>query len=276
MSNLVDIKIHGILADQLGQSEWKLKVKNVGDAIRGIQCNNKKLFQKLYDNDKKNIRYRVLINNKDFVIEEGKDPDTIEGIAASELAMDLDTLKSIDIVPVIEGSDNFMAIFTIVLGVMLIAVGGMGLFGWFGGGAKIGALGGMSIAAAGVPGLSGALFLAGVGLVVAGVTSLLTPMPKFGDFREIEDGGNLSYLFNGPENTIREGGPVFVAYGRLLVGSHVIQSASDTLNVDAGVADANGNVDPKWGDTHGKGLKYNIPNAAALMNTASENWSKTE
>ena len=275
MSNLVDIKIHGVLAEQLGQSEWKLNVKSVGDAIRGIQYNNKKLFKKLYENDKKNIRYRVLINNKDFAIEEGKDPDTIEGIASSELAMDLKSLKSIDIVPVIEGSDNFLAIFTIVLGVMLIAVGGagLGLFGGTGFMGSSGALAGMGVA---MGGHFGAFFLAGIGLVAAGVTSLLTPMPKFGDFREIEDGGNLSYLFNGPENTIREGGPVFVAYGRLLVGSHVIQSASDTLNVDAGVADASGNVDGKWGVNKGMGIKYNIPNAASLMNTASEDWSSTE
>ena len=272
MSNLVDIKIHGVLAEQLGQSEWKLNVKSVGDAIRGIQYNNKKLFKKLYENDKKNIRYRVLINNKDFAIEEGKDPDTIEGIASSELAMDLKSLKSIDILPVIEGSDNFLAIFTIVLGVMLIAVGGAGL-GLFGGAIQGGTLGLTGVA---MGGHFGAFFLAGIGLVAAGVTSLLTPMPKFGDFREIEDGGNLSYLFNGPENTIREGGPVFVAYGRLLVGSHVIQSASDTLNVDAGVADASGNVDAKWGVNKGMGLKYNIPNAASLMNTASEDWSSTE
>ena len=68
MSNLVDVKIHGILGKQLGKSEWKLKVRSVGDAVRGIQCNSKKLYSQLLENDKKNIRYRVLINNKDFLI----------------------------------------------------------------------------------------------------------------------------------------------------------------------------------------------------------------
>ena len=58
MRNLTNIKIHGILAEQLGQSEWKLAVKSVGDAVRGIQCNSKKFYSQLLENDKKNIRYR--------------------------------------------------------------------------------------------------------------------------------------------------------------------------------------------------------------------------
>ena len=62
---------------------------------------------------------------------------------------------------------------------------------------------------------------------------MLTPMPKFGDFREIEQTQARSYLFNGPVNTVREGGPVFVAYGRLLVGSHVIQTSMDNVDTDA-------------------------------------------
>ena len=278
MSNLVNIKIHGILGKQLGKTEWKLHAKNVGEAIRGIQCNSKKLYKLLYDNDKKNIRYRVLINDQDFAMDEEKDPDTIEGLMASELVMDLSRLKTIDIVPVIEGSDNFMAIFTIVLGVMLIAAGGAGLGLWGAGGGlgSSGIAGGMAATATnsmiGMGFSAGMQMMAGISLLTAGVTSLMTPMPKFGDFREIEDGGSASYLFAGPENTIQEGGPVFVAYGRLLVGSHVIQSAADHMNVDAGF----GSVSAKWGDAKGKGLRYNIPSGPSLLNTAAQKWGKND
>lgn len=116
-------------------------------------------------------------------------------------------------------------------------------------------------------GMQGAMVLGGIGLVAAGVTNLLTPMPKFGDFREIEQGGSRSYLFNGPQNTIKEGGPVFVGYGRLMVGSHVIQSATDTVNVNAGVA-------PKdtWGLTN-YGLLYNIPGAEGDIRVATARWN---
>ena len=256
MSNLVDVKIHGILGKQLGKSEWNLKVRSVGDAVRGIQCNSKKLYSQLLENDKKNIRYRVLINNKDFLTEEGKDPNTPEGFVNSELVRDFDDLKTIDIVPVLEGSDSFMSIFTIIIGIALIATG-------------IGAAGGFSAFMAGKGSMMAmAQVVGGLGLVAAGVTNLLTPMPKFGDFREIEQGGARSYLFNGPENTIREGGPVFVGYGRLLVGSHVIQSSSDVVDTDA-------EVKPKdtWGETK-YGLLYNIPNAGTLLATRVKEWGE--
>lgn len=259
MSDLVNIKIHGILGKQLGKSEWKLKARSVGDAVRGIQCNSKKLYSQLLENDKKNIRYRVLINNEDFLTEEGKDPNTPEGFMNSELIRDFDNLKTIDIVPVLEGSDNFMSIFTIIIGIVLIAtgVGAIAAPGFLtGAGGALGA------------GMKAALVMGGLGLVAAGVTNLLTPMPKFGDFREIEQGGARSYLFNGPENTIREGGPVFVGYGRLLVGSHVVQSSSDVVDTDA-------EVKPKdtWGETK-YGLLYNIPNAGGLLNTRVKEWDK--
>jgi len=252
MSNLVNVKIHGVLADQLGRSEWRLAVNSVGEAVRAIECNSQKLYKQLMENDKKNIKYRVLINEKDFLMGEGKDPEMLEDLFQSELVLEKNDLKTIDIVPVIEGSDDIMSIITIVIGIALIATGmGAGL--------------GMGIAVKSA-GMKAALVMGGIGLVAAGVTNLLTPMPKFGDFREIEGGGSRSYIFNGPQNTIREGGPVFIGYGRLLIGSHVIQSALDTIDTDAEVL-------PKdtWGETK-YGLLYNIPNAGGLLQTRTRDW----
>ena len=254
MSDLVHIKLHGLLGAQIGQSEWKLAAKSVGDAIRGVQCNSKKLYSQLIQNDKKNIKYRVLINEKDFEIDEGKDPNKLEDLATSELAIRKDGIKTIDIVPVIEGSDDLLSIITIVVGVALI---GMGM-GWISTPLLMGSGAGMQAA----------LVLGGIGLVAAGVSNLLTEMPKFGDFREIEQGGPQAYIFNGPQNTIREGGPVFVGYGRLMIGSHVVQSAVDTL-------DSAADVTPKdtWGQTK-YGLLYNIPNAGGLLANRASSWGK--
>ena len=61
MSNLVNVKIHGVLADQLGRSEWRLAVNSVGEAVRAIECNSQKLYKQLMENDKKNIKYRKQI-----------------------------------------------------------------------------------------------------------------------------------------------------------------------------------------------------------------------
>ena len=105
-------------------------------------------------------------------------------------------------------------IFAIVIGVVLIAVG---VF-TFGAGTFLGA----------------SLIMGGIGLVAAGIANLLQPMPEFDDFREIEGGGRRSYIFSGPENTIREGGPIFIGYGRLMVGSQVVQSSIETADIKNG------------------------------------------
>tara|TARA_R110002012_G_scaffold236592_1_gene410329 strand:+ start:822 stop:1592 length:771 start_codon:yes stop_codon:yes gene_type:complete len=255
MKNLTKVTLHGILAEQMPRAEWKLAVKSVGEAMNGIHANTKNFFHTLLENDKKNIKYRVLINDQDFVIEEGKDPNTKEGLLASELVIKRDGIKTIDIVPVLEGAGGSLGdIFSIVAGVILFSAG----MGWIATPLLMGA----------GAGIQAALILGGLGLIVAGVTNLLTDMPKFGDFREIEGGGAKSYLFNGPENTIREGGPVFVGYGRLLVGSHVIQSASDTVDVDAEIKRPlvrEGKT--VWGDPD-DGLLYNIPDSVN-----SDSWS---
>ena len=113
----------------------------------------------------------------------------------------------------VEGAD-FKDVFAIIVGIVLIV---LGVFTY-------GATTSMGMA----------LIAGGLGLVAAGVANLLTPMPEFGDFREIEGGGRASYLFAGPVNTVREGGPVFIGYGRLMVGSQVIQSSIDTFDVESG------------------------------------------
>ena len=173
--------------------------------------------------------------------------------------MDLSTLKTIDIVPVIEGSKkiNFKDVLMVIAGIAMIAVGGAGLGFW---GTQAGM--GMGLGA----NMAGAVFMGGLGLVSAGVTNMLTPMPKFGDFREIEQSQARAYLFNGPMNTVREGGPVFVAYGRLLVGSHVIQTSMDNVAVDAEVKPLD-----TWGITK-RALLYNIPDAGGLVDEAVKGW----
>ena len=234
MKKLTHITLHGILSEQIGRQNFDLAVSSVGEAMRGIQANCKKLYKSLIENDEKNIKYRVLINKKDFLMEEGKDPDTREGIRSSELVMDFQNLETIDIVPVMEGESSqekkadSKSIFAIIAGIFLIALGV-----WTG---------------------NPYFIMAGLGLLLAGVSNLLTPTPKFEDVREIEGGGKPSYMFSGPQNTVREGGPVFVGYGRLLVGSHVIQTSLDTLDTAADII-----LNDTWGMSD-HGLLYRINN----------------
>ena len=233
--NKVKIKLHGALAKDAGRSEWNLRVKNVREAISGVQCHWKKFYSSLVENNKKHIGYRVLINGEECLVEEGKDPNSREGMRSSQLSLDeISNLKSIDIIPVIEGSD-FMDIFTIFLAIVLIAVGLPPALG-----------------AAGFTSVYGAMVIAGVGLLVAGVANLLTPDPEFDDFREIEGGGRPPYTFSGPLNVVKEGGPIFVGYGRLLVGSQVIQTTMDFFNAELGIPKNTNTRRPPtitWGST---------------------------
>ena len=257
---LVNVQLHGILAEQVGREDWNISVSSVGEALRAIESQTKKLFKNLIKNDKENVRYRVLINKKDFLYDQEKDINTREGINSSELIRDYKNLKSIDIVPIVEGAD-FKDIFAIVTGIVLIA---LGVF-TFGATSFLGA----------------SLIMSGVGLMAAGIANLLTPMPEFGDFREIEGGGRRSYLFSGPENTVREGGPVFIGYGRLMVGSQVVQSSIETFDVRSGLRKNEGKLtrEDYWGNER-YGLEYRdrVQNSSGtvqnMMRKRVKEWNK--
>lgn len=207
------IKLHGILGEQMKKTDWSLKVSSVGEAMRAIEIISKrKFFKQLLDNDKKNIKYRVLINGRDFETEKPlTDINDIENIKSSELNMNFKELKSIDVIPILEGAGSQGGTLAIILGVVLIVVG---------------------ILLIETP-IGGYLIVAGIGLIAAGVTALLTKPPNFEDFRKLQDGGRPSYLFSGPQNTTREGGPVPVGYGRLLVGSQVLSASYEISHVNA-------------------------------------------
>lgn len=210
---MVRVKLHSILGEKLGEN-WDLDVFSVNEAIHAINIlSSEKFYPLLLENDKKGIKYEILINGKKFKASKPLDKlneETINEVRNSELVLKTDTLKTIDIVPVVEGAGNDF--FAIIIGVILIIVG---------------------IFAGGSTWYAAALILGGIGLVAAGVINLLSEPPKFENFTEGRQ--RNSYLFNGPQNTTREGGPVPVGYGRLIVGSHVISASYEITHLDADI-----------------------------------------
>lgn len=206
-NKLVKLKFHG---DNWSiPTDWDLDVKSVGEAIRAVEVNTQRLYSELIEKDKKNIKYCLVINGRNFKSDKDIEDFTIEEIKNSELNIQTRNLKTIDIIPVIEGADsNILGIFTAILGVVLIVIGAF-----------------LTEFGVGI-----ALIVAGIGLLAAGVFSLLSKPPTFEDFREIEQGGKTSYLFSGPQNIVGEGGPVPLAYGRILLGSQVISAAYVTID----------------------------------------------
>lgn len=214
MKKLTNIRLHGELGREMGKEIWNLDVSSVGEAVRAIEILSKrKLYKYLLEKDKDGLQYKILINERE--IDTSKiDKEKIETIEASELNLKFGELKTIDIIPVIQGAGKGGSIASIVVGVVLVVVG-----------AILTAYGGGGI---GVP-----MIIAGLGLIAGGVINLLTQPPKFDDFREIGGGKRGSFLFNGPENTTREGGPVPVGYGRLIVGSQVISASYEISHISA-------------------------------------------
>lgn len=211
----VEINLHGVLADQMGRDQWKLYVKSVGEAIHAINTlTRSELYKNLLENDKKSIKYEVLINKSPALFAEPVTEKNIEKIFDSELAMNIPNLETIDIVPVIEGADADIGM--IIAGIVLIVVAWYLPPAW----------------AAAIPMLQGALVMGGIGLIAVGIINLLSTPPKLDDFRGASRRG--SYMFDGPENTVGEGGPVPLVYGQLLVGSQTIATTYSITNEDAG------------------------------------------
>lgn len=199
-ANLVKVNLHHDLGKEVGET-WDLSVKSVQEAIRAIESITQKLYRFLIEKDKAGAKYQIIINGH-LIDSSNISPDNIDSIKNSELCIKHSKLETIDIIPVIEGA-NSKTLGT-VLGFILIIVGAF-------------------LAATGIGGGIGyGLIIAGLGLIVS---SLLAKPPKFEDFREIDQGGKTSYLYNGPANIIGEGGPVPVLFGELIVGSQTITAS---------------------------------------------------
>lgn len=199
------IRLHGELGRLFGK-KFSIYGKTVAELMRGLFFNTQDALKRyLIDQNPEECGYKLIINGK--VYKKDFDEEQLDTLRRSSLTFK-QTIKTIDIVPVLQGAKQFL---TILAGVVLIIIGIV------------------TFSAGG-----GFLIAAGIGLLAAGVIQLLTKPPKFEDFREIDGAtGRTSYIFNGPQNTTREGGPVPLVYGQVLVGSQVISASYNIRKIDA-------------------------------------------
>ena len=190
MNNLVNIKFHGALGKTLGK-EYKLAVGSVQEALRSVDIVSGRKLTKYFMRDGNfNREYQILVNGREVASQHPR-IDTPEKVMESELAISRGTISTIDVIPAVSGADgDFLSIILVVVAVLLIATG-------------IGA---------------------GLGLLVGGISNLLTKPPEFDEWKGNSKSGRRSYSFNGPTNTAGEGGAVPFGYGRLLVGSQTIDT----------------------------------------------------
>ena len=221
MSDLVDIKFHGELQKIL-KKDYRLAVKSVKEALHAVNMmSGKKLSKYFIQPENFTKEYRILVNGKD-IVGPSKRLDTPEKISQSEFVLERSTIKTIDIVPAVQGSGDFLDVLIIVVGVALILTGA-GVFG------KAAALG-LS------KGTMTSMVIGGVGLSAAGMSNLLAQPPEFQEFQDNSKTGKRSFIFDGPTNVVGEGRGVPFGYGRLKIGSQTIDATYEITYADADIS----------------------------------------
>ena len=216
-----EVILEGILGEKFGY-EWKLDVNSPAEALSAIMAQRPGMRKFLLDSV--GIQgYEVFIDDNGCEILE-------------ELVISKPGDGSYTFVPVIGGSKN--STLMMVLGVTLIAVtGGFGLavaapfMASAGAGvaatATTAAVSGATIAGgATLTTLGAGLNYLGMGLLLGGAAMMLSPDVPDGNSSEKSE----NYLFGGPVNTVKQGEPIPLVYGRAIVGSKTI-SASIFTNV---------------------------------------------
>jgi len=191
------IKLLGELGKKFGRA-FTLDVTTPAEAIRALCVNIPGFEQHLAQSQQRNVGYKVI---------QGKDELDANGLL---LPLGRQDLK---IVPVVMGSGGNLG--RVIVGGALIFAATFNPLGFFGGTALL-------------TGTAATIAVAvGTSLVISGVTGLLSPAPKTPSLQDRPD-NKPSYVFNGAVNTISQGYPVPVGYGRMIVGSAVVSAAITT------------------------------------------------
>jgi predicted phage tail protein len=221
----------GELGERFGAEHTYYNLRNAADAIKLLCINMPEFKDFLLESEENGIGYQVLQGGVDFTYE-----DLLLPFGERELV----------IVPVVSGSgDSFTNILT---GIGLIAAAiilGPAAGGFLGLGL------GLSGAGAGIIGGVAASIIGGIGLSLAlgGVAQMLAPQPQIpslGGFGTMTYGGGSrmgsrnrtngpenvtsgidgqqSYAYTGAANSVGVGATVPLAYGKVLIGSHLLKS----------------------------------------------------
>ena len=209
---MTHVKLMGELGEKFG-SEWQMNVKNFRDIFKLIECQTEGFKQYILDSAEKGIDFTVL--NGEDLVEDGLDlmlapaKDTVVITPVATGAGESDIIKVIvgavlfffgpKYIPKIPGTTEATYATTTQ------TAGGMQV--------QASVQTGTQLTTAGQLATIGVQML-GVGLAMSGVTGYLTPDSP-------SEAGD-SYLFDGPQNNVKQGVPVPVCYGQLIVGGAVI------------------------------------------------------
>ena len=202
------IKLYGQLAKFVGTRVLEADVATAAEAVRMLVANFPGLEQHMAEQ-----YYRVTVGTYDLALDEIHDP-------AGQ--------QEIKITPVIAGAGGGAG--KILLGIGLIALAFIPGIGFA---AATAATATAAATAGGLTAIGTAIFGLGASLALGGIAQLISPTPKITQGKDGDDDPRKSYSFSGIQQTSRQGIPVPCVYGLTLVGSILISSGTDTVQVQA-------------------------------------------
>ncbi|KHN50730.1 tail assembly protein [Pectobacterium fontis] len=183
---LKTIRLYGVLGATFGRVH-KLAVESRQEAIKALSVIIPGFEKFLLTSKSRGLTYAVFDGKRNLSKDE----------------LDFNVSKEIRIAPIIIGSKKG-GVFQTILGAVLVVVGAVATY--FGGGAI------------GVP-----MMQAGGAMMLGGVIQMLSPVQGGVSMRESPD-NKPSYAFGGPVNSIAQGNPVPILYGRRRIGGAIISA----------------------------------------------------
>ena len=216
------VKVYGALRKYLGQCRFQFEADTPAQAIKALCVNFPGLDKWLLDSEQDGVTYRVSIGKEKV----GQDD-------LSPLVMPWSEREVFSITPVIAGAGRTGALIGIGIGLVALAIiAGPAVGGFLGLGASaFGTAATATTAATGfILGGTAATIIGGVGvsLVLGGIAQLISPSQNFSNAERGREAARFeSFSFSGVTNTVQQGLPVSICYGRAFIGSAVISTGLD-------------------------------------------------
>ncbi|HAT1526080.1 TPA: tail assembly protein [Morganella morganii] len=190
---MAKIELGGVLGKTFGKTHQRL-VSTTSEAVRALCCTISGFEQFLNTSKSRGLTYAVFRGKKNIGVDDLGFPVTDDVIR---------------IVPVVIGSKSgglFQTIFGAVLVAAAVFMGPGGIAAAFGAG-----------------GMVGFMSTTGAAMMLGGIIQMLSPQPN-GIAMKDQGENKPSYAFGAPTNTVSQGYPVPIGYGKRRIGGAVISA----------------------------------------------------
>lgn len=188
---MIKVTIYGRLRKFIGESSFEINADSPRKAFSFLMSNFKGVKEHFKDQE-----YCVMAGN----------------VRVTEDLLDMQTESDIKIIPVVHGEIVPFVLGAAFLGAGAAVTAGVTIFG-------------VTIAAS----IGTALTAMGTSLLLQGVSDLLTPDQVRPNVSRQEDPQDPSYIFTGLLNNSKQGVPINIVYGEILIGSTVVSSSIDSF-----------------------------------------------